>query len=541
MIGEAIDRLVGVFNPLSGVRRQQARRVIARGYEGAKPNRLTASRTPVNRSADSEMIGIGGADQMRAWARQLVRDNAYAWGVIDTIVSSVVGNGIKTMSTAENPDGSDKQETNEARDEVWEDWCEVCDVNGQYTFAEIQELAQREMVEAGECLVHYITTPKLKHRGITRPVPLALELIEADRLASDRDTYTQSRRSGNRIVRGVELDDLGKPVAYWVYPEHPTAPGVLRQEPVRLQAKNVRHLYRRDRIGQSRGVSWFAPVLTWLRDLGFYVDNELQASAVASCFTVAITHEDPPTADGVLAGEDAQDSTDANGNQYDNLEPGTIMHLGPGESISSENPGRPNSSAEPWINLMLRGIATGTGLSFETVARDYSKTTYSANRASQLEDRRRFRRWQQYLCRNLCQPTWDRFTEAAAIAGLDNFPSMVELLNNRRKAAPVNHQATGWEWVDPTKEQQASAASIDALQSTYQDEAGIRGRSWRKVMRQRAKEERLIKELDLKPNLAGGTLPAEPTDGPTGKEAEPDNIAKEAESEDEKEEAITSA
>ena len=35
----------------------------------------------------------------------------------------------------------------------------------------------------------------------------AIELIEADRLATDRDTYKVRAGGENKIVRGVELDD----------------------------------------------------------------------------------------------------------------------------------------------------------------------------------------------------------------------------------------------------------------------------------------------------------------------------------------------
>lgn len=493
MIGRLLDSMIGAFSPTAGVRRAHARKML-RSYQGAESNRLTNQRKPKNQSADSELAGPFGADAMRAWARELVRNNAYAWGVVDTIVSSVVGCGIKAQSMLETETGDDLEDINEKRDAVWDEWCDVCDINGQYHFYELQGIVQREIVEAGECLIHLVSVPQ-EYRGIHRPVPLALEVIEADRLALDYDTYRVKNRTDKRIVRGVELDDLGRPVAYYIYPNHPTEPYAANRDPQRIDAQNVLHLFRRDRIGQTRGISWFAPVVQWLRDLGVYVDNEIQASAVASCFGVAIKSDG--TLPGLTAPSTETDTVDDNGNTFEYLEPAMVVRLKTGESIESINPGRPNSASEPWISLMLRGIAVGTGLSYEIVARDYSKTNYSSNRASQLEDRRRFRRWQDYLRHHLCQPVWDRFTEAAAVAGRDEFPTMVELLANRRTAAPVEFQAPGWEWVDPTKEQMASEASIAAFQSTYQDELGAKGRNWRHVMRQRAKEERLKKELGL--------------------------------------------
>ena len=523
MIGRVLDYLVESINPQRGIKRRQARKLL-RAYSGAESNRLTNQSKPRNLAADTELGGPYGADAMRAWARKLVRDNAYAWGVVDTIVSSVVGCGINAQSMFETIEGEDVENLNWQRDGIWQEWSEVCDINGQYTFHEMQRIAQREIVEAGEVLIHLVTTPSNTYRGINRPVPFALELIEADRLAGDKDTYAIARQGDKRIVRGVELDDLGKPVAYWIYQDHPNAPYAWNRTPVRIDAKNIIHLFRRDRIGQSRGVSWFAPVMSWLRDLGVYVDNELQASAVASCFGVAIKTETPIPS---LLGGPGEDSADDNGNQFDYLEPAMIVRLRPGESVESINPGRPNSGSEPWINLMLRGIAVGTGLSYEVVARDYSQTSYSSSRTSQLEDRRRFRCWQQYLVQHMCQVIWDRFCEAAALAGNEAFPTMAELLENRRGVAPVEWQTPEWEWVDPQAEQAASQASIDALQSTYQVELGNRGRNWRQVFYQRAKEEQLKRQLGLATidekqmqtqlqASGGGAAAAEASAAPTG-------------------------
>jgi len=495
MITRIIDKAIEAVSPLQALRRMQARKVL-RSYLGAEPSRVSSGRTPKNQPADTELLGPFGADRLRAWSRELVRNNAYAWGVVDTIVSSVVGCGIKAQSVFETPEGDDIEEINDRRDSVWAEWCEVCDINGQYTLEEIQSVAQREVVEAGEVLIRKIRTPGSVYRGIYRPVPLALEIIEADRLAGDKDNYASrlTANGENRIIRGVEVDDTGRPVAYWIYPDHPLQPYSYTREPERVPASEIMHLFRRERVGQTRGVSWFAPVVAAIRDLGTYLDNELQASAVASCFTVAIKTETPL---GDLADPDGGSLVDSAGNRQRYIEPGMVMELAPGESVEGINPGRPATGAEPWIALILRQIAVGTGLSYETVARDYSQTSYSSSRTSQLEDRRRFRCWQQYLIRHLLQPTWDAFFDAASISGARGFPTPSDVLADRRKVSPVEWQTPEWEWVDPQSEQAAAKDAIDSFMSDYQTELGSRGRAWRAVFYQRKKEQDLKKKLGL--------------------------------------------
>lgn len=468
-----------------------------RSYHGAEPSRINGNKRPKNQAADTELMGPFGADALRAWARALVRDNAYAWNVVDTIVSNVAGEGICPLSTYETPEGEDVEGINEIRDAVWSEWCETCDINGEMTFAEIQCLALREMVEAGEVLIRFIPTSSKEYKGIRRPVPLALEIIEADRLALERDTFASkvATSGGNKVIRGVELDDKNRPIAYWVYPEHPNSPYTVRnQTPERIPAAQIIHLFRRERVGQTRGVTWFAPIMSWLRDLGVYVDNEIQASAVASCFGVVVKTETPI---GNLINPDGSDENDSAGNRLSYLEPALVSYLNPGESIETVNPGRPNSASEPWINLMLRGICAGTGTSYEGVSKDFSKTSYSSSRTSKLEDRPRYKRWQNYLIAHFCQPIWDEFCNAAARDGVEGFPTSTELLDARRRLAPVEWQTPEWEWVDPASEQSAASDAIKSFMSTYQDELGGRGRSWRATFYQAAKEHNLRRKLGL--------------------------------------------
>ena len=497
MITRFIDSVVSAVSPIAGLRRQAARKALARSYQGAEPSRVSSNRHPKNLPADQELMGPYGADRLRAEARRLVRDNSYAWGVVDTIVSSVVGAGIQAQSTFETPEGDDIEDVNDLRDKAWSEWSEVADINGRLTLEEIQIIALREMVEAGEVLIRVVNLPSTEYRGITRPIPMALEIIEADRLATDRDTYSTGvdRGNGHRVIRGIKVDESGKPLAYMIYDDHPLQPYAVSRTPKEIPAREIIHLFRQDRVGQTRGVTWFAPALASIRDLGTYLDNELQASAIASCFTAAIKTETPL---GNLSDPETGSGIDKAGNRERYIEPGLIFDLNPGESVDIINPTRPNTSAGEWTKVILRGIAVGTGLSYEVVARDYSQTSYSSSRTSQLEDRRRFRIIQKYIIRHLLQPVWDRFCDAASRTNLDGFPGPSDLLSDRRRFTPVEWQTPKWEWVDPGVEQQTSESGINSFTATYSEVLGAQGLNWRTVFYQRAKEDRVLQKLNLR-------------------------------------------
>lgn len=491
-----LDKVIGYFAPTSALKRAHARNVltrIQRSYNGAETTRLSGKRNR-NQSADQELMGPHGGDALRAGGRESVRNNAYAWNVVDTLVSTIIGDGITAQSTFETVAGEDIEDVNDIRDKKFEDWCKVCDINGRLHFLEMQALAQREMAEAGEVLVRKIKTPKNEYNGISRPVPLALEMIEADRLAVDHDTYI-ARSTSNRVVRGIEMDDKGKPIAYWIYPDHPNAVYTkLARTPERVVASEIIHLFRMERVGQSRGASWLHPSMAHLRDLSIYIDNELQSSAVAACFGVAVTTETPI---GTLFAPDEGDTTDSVGNTFEHIEPGMVARLGVNESIECINPGRPNAASEPWISLLLRGVAAGTGTSYEAVSKDFSKTSYSSSRTSKLEDRPRTKRSQNYIVWHFCQDVWDAFCDQAAVAGIESFPTSSELLEDRSKYAPVEWQRPELEWVDVSAEQSSAESSLNSFTDTYQNVLGARGLSYRSVFYQRAKEDKLRKKLGL--------------------------------------------
>lgn len=503
MIGEIFDKAVSVFNPSIAAKRAHARNVFKkiteRGYDAAKRDRTNSRWATANQSADLEMFAQ--ADFVRGRARDLVRNNAYAKGILRAIVRNVVGRGIMPQAQIEG-----REELNEKLESLWAKWSDVADVTGRLSFPEIQRLALWEVHEAGECLIHFV---KSDDRG--RPLPLAIELIEADRLAGDETSIRLARRTTeNEIRRGVELDDAGRPIAYWLYPSNPNDVNTRFHRPERHPAENFIHLYKQDRIGQTRGMSSFAPIVLWLKNLHFYTENELQASAVASCFTVAIKTMGGPV-DAPLDDTIDLSSSDADGNAFEYLQPGLVTRLFPGEELEMVNPSRPNAQADAWINLMLRSMAVGMGLSYERLTRDYSSTNFSSNRASDLEDRREFRPEQDWLIRALCVPTWHRFLEQVVIEEVDaELLSAIELLTDFDGLTAHRWQPPGWEWVDPKNQATANHQGLEDNTTTLAEILGERGIDWRETLQQKAKEKELIEELGLEPDEEEQSLENEP-------------------------------
>jgi len=500
MIGEWLDNVISVFSPASAAKRAYARNVYkkqsTRAYEAARIDRTTAPWVANSLSADRALYGE--ADRVRNRVRDLVRNNAYARGAVDAIVANSVGCGITPK-----PSIKDEQERNDAILDKWNRWCEVADIGGRLHFYEMQGLCVRELVEAGENLINTINLEPDQLGG----VPFALELIEAERIASETDVFRGRNGTSDQAIirRGVEVDAKGRAIAYWLYPNNPNdlnAMGVY--EAKRVDSEQLLHVFRVERIGQTRGISWLAPAVLRLRDLEMYLENELQASAVAACFSVAIKTVDSGGSWGDLNTPSGQDSTDSNDDRLTRLQPGIVSHLMPNESIEVINPNRPNSAADVFLAIMLRSIGVACGLSYELVSRDYSRANYSSIRSGSLEDQRRFRPLQKFLTWRVCQPIYRAWFRQAVLAqeagqsGLEMFPTMSEYIADPDHWLRCAWRAPGWDWVDPLKDVQAAALEVkegfrsrgDIIEANY-------GGDVRETFTELANEKTLAEELDL--------------------------------------------
>lgn len=495
MIGELVDSVISVFAPATAARRAHARAVYQkttkRYYEAARQDRTTNPWSAGAASADRTLAGK--ADVTRNRVRDLVRNNAYARGAVDAIVANVVGCGITPK-----PAIRDDQDRNDAILVKWNQWCEQADITKHLHFCEMQALAIRECVEAGEMLVNRINLEP-DHLG---NVPLALEMIEAERFASDTDLYRQTRAI--QIRRGVEVNAHGEPIAYWLYPTNPSDLGYSGvSEPERHDSADYLHIFRQDRIGQTRGISWLAPAVLRLRDLEMYLENELQASAVAACFGVVIKTIDSGNSWGALNTPDGQESTDSNSDRLERLQPGIVSHLMPGEDIEVVNPMRPNAAADAFLAVMLRSIGVACGLSYELISRDYSRANYSSIRSGSLEDQRRFRPIQKFLIWRMCQPIYRTWFRQAVLAkesgqrGLDMFPTLGEYIESPEEWTRCNWRAPGWDWVDPLKDVQAAAIEVKEGFRSRGDIIEANGGDLRETFTELHEENELATELEL--------------------------------------------
>ncbi len=130
--------------------------------------------------------------------------------------------------------------------------------------------------------------PESVDRGVAALVPRPLQFLEGD--------YIDHRKNGDiqghgHAHLGVELDDDGKRVAYWLFRMHPGE--MIYTEPMsyisdRVPAREVIHLYEPLRLGQMRGVPWFSPGIVDARNIKTYQESERVRKRIEACIAAVV-------------------------------------------------------------------------------------------------------------------------------------------------------------------------------------------------------------------------------------------------------------
>lgn len=496
-LAERIDDVVGFFSPMSAARRKaaryMARNLFGSDYRGARNDRLNYDWTARGSSADEALLA--DLPYLRNRSRDLVRNNPYAAGAVDTVSVNVVGSGLRPQSRiASEQIGISKDAADQFQRDaeyVWNQWVPFADAAGRMDFYDIEFLITRQILENGEALI----LPMMVEDPADRPLSIALQVIEADRLATP-----PSMTANKKIRSGVEMGDRGQPIAYWIKSTHPGDISVglpshgdyIRYPAYRKDGhRNILHLYPLLRPGQSRGVPFFSPAMQYFKDMAAYMEAEIVAARIAACFAIFVESPDSAV---IPSMKDARTDS-ASGRKKSWIEPGMMQHLAPGETISSFAPNRPNPSAEPFLNQILRAIGSSLGLPYELFVKDFTKSNYSNMRGALLEARRFFQQRRAFLSKYFCQPCWSMVLEEAYLRNKLPAPRFYENYYGYTRSRWI---AGPWGWVDPTNEIDASLTAIDGNISTMSDEIAAQGQDVEEVIEQRAKEKAFIKKMEQK-------------------------------------------
>lgn len=433
---------------VSSARVSPTRARVVNLYDGASTGtrRTTGWRAPTTYANDS----LNYLTTLRDRSRAAVRNDGYGKGIIDKLVSNIIGTGINPLSQAPDP------EIRTRIQQLWLAWTDESDADGLLDWFGQQAQAVRSWLEGGDAFVRL--RPRLPQDGLT--VPLQIQILEGEFCPI---TLNQLSTTGNRIRAGVEFSRIGKRVAYWF---HASRPGDLQDIDVgqlrRVPAELASHLFEPWRAGQIRGLPHLTQALIKLHELDKFDDATLLRQQLANLFVAFVTRPAQTLEESTvhpLTGEAVEDVSDLPTLQF---EPGIFQELAPGEEVTFSEPPDAGSGYPAFMKQQLFAVSAATGVPYEVITGDMSGVNDRTVRVILHEFRRRVQAWQHHVVAyQFCRPIWRAWLDRAVLSGAVPIPP-ADYAARVREWTAVKWMPHGWPYLHPVQDVEADKKAIRA-------------------------------------------------------------------------------
>lgn len=384
----------------------------------------------------------GSISKLRARGRDIARNTGPGARFTEMFVTNIVGHsGFACRHKFRGADGELVEDVNKVLDAEWyRFWEGRVTLDGRQCGVEFLQNTARTWVPDGETFMR-----KWYGQG---DYGLALEPIDADRVD---ETYNRDRDRDGRgeIQLGIEFDELGRRVAYYVLPEG-AKPFGASADHKKIPASEIHHLFIPRRINQPRAVTLFAPVIWAMRTLAKYQEAELFASLAGACFmgffeqTEDLGGFDFNTAVGQTAGAAGQSQPKA---VKLGGRPASFEVLAKGLKLNTFKPEHPTTAHEPFVKSSKRDIASGLNCSYNIHANDGEGISYSTGRIFENADRDSWRVGQFFMARQTMDSIHDAWLEVAVMSGKLKLGTY-----DWKQFRPVDWMPRGWKSMDQSKD-----------------------------------------------------------------------------------------
>lgn len=458
-----------------------ARRLTAR-YDAAQTTTQNTLHWANADALSADAAASSGVRQvLRNRARYELANGGYAVGMLKQKANDLVGTGPRLQMLTSD------EAANEWIEAEWKRWCDVT------RFAKTLRTACRARIRDGEAVGLIRANPRLPTLA-----KVWLRLFECDRLTTPDLLPLRSNR-----VDGIDFDEYGNPIRYWLLDEHPGDSVSGPQKATPYPAEYVVHWFDEDRPEQHRGVSEFTPSLSLLADHRRFLKATIRAAETAAEIAATIQSDQPVNTD-----DPAPDPMDTV-----NLEFGTAMVLPGGYKIGQIKAEHPTTTLADYNEqivaeearplLMPANIATGNSSKYNYASGRLDNQSYDLANTIDRDDLRIV------IVDPVCA-FWLRETLSAK-SGIA--PRDINL-------ADYPHE---WHWdtrghVDPSKESASQDTDLKNGSLTFPTLYAKQGRDWRTEFAKQAEAlgmsfeeyQEALREVLLKSGSASRTNAAQP-------------------------------
>lgn len=392
------------------------------------------------------------------------------------------------------PASSDR-EWNRNAAKWWNDWEDFCDLTSLQHFGTIQSLVARSWFIDGEVFI-IKTNGRIRKDGQSFP---RIQLIESHRVETPQNLY-----GDKNVIDGIQIDDRGRPVGYWVRDDS-GGPFAQTENYKFIDAENMVHIFEPSRPGMYRGLSMLYPVLNDLHDLDDLQILEMDAAKEAAKTTNVIQtksgelNEDDLRrqrmlgrgTDGTSGGSSAERTQ-----YYEDVFQARAKVLQTGDEFKQFVSGRPSVAVQTYWEYLVSKICAGVGISKLLV---FPWSMQGTVVRADLDVAATFFRSRSYVLGGKFQDVW-RFAVGWATRNnldLSDPPSDWNRVTMRPPRS-VN--------VDVGRNSNALIAEYEAGLRTLEWICSELGEDWRDVLREKAVELAEADELEKEFKLPQGSL-----------------------------------
>lgn len=424
--------------------------------------------------------------QLVLWSRELEENNGIYNKLLDLFEQYTVGpKGLQFI-----PNSSDTAWNRKAR-EWWTGWERVCDLTSLQHFGTIQSLIARTWFKDGEVFI--LKTYGRDRDGVKRP---RIQLIECHRVRSPMAPPLPTR-----IFDGVEVNEIGRPVAYWI------SSGLDDKEVVRVDAANIVHVFEPTRANQYRGIPIPYPVLNDMVDLQQLQGYEkLKAKDNADVSRVFKTNSGEVPAGQVRQAKFSDAGTtntgaatqEARTRYYEKATGGKVIALLPNEEMDEHRFEGVSAGSQYQHEYMLSQICAGVGISKLLV---FPSSMQGTVVRADLDTCNQFFRSRSEVIANAVMLIYQWALGEAIFANEAGvgvgIPADYRKVTVRPPRSPN---------VDVGRNSSALIAEYSAGWRTLEGICGEMGEDWVAVLRQRAQELATAKAIETEFDIPAGSL-----------------------------------
>lgn len=439
--------------------------VIHNRYEASYPSGTRSWMPGIVQSANKDIDHWSRYEVSRR-ARYLYKNSPVTRGIINWIVTYVIGTGIKPVPATGSPGWNDV-----ARN-IFNDWAARADLQTRNSFWELQRVITQSILLDGD-IGTYLTRST---EGRPRLQLLEHQLITGDDL-SGRDKW---------IRDGVEVDTSGRPVRYHVKPNDEANAVPVPEDLMVLH-------YFVERAGQHRGISILHSAINTIHDLEEICALEKQSVKIHSSNEGVIELAGGMDLEDIFRDTDYEtDGTgavdcDAKQKFYREVLGAETKVLHPGDKYNPLSSDRPSPAWQGFVSHLLDSIALSIGVPPSVLFNQ--KKGGADTRRDLAAAARSFSRMQQSLSHQ-----FQRIYEHVVYT---------EWLRGNINVLPNDWRRVNWHFpqsitVDYGRDSKADVENIKMGLDTLENLYGAYGMDWKEQIEQRAREEQFIREMSTR-------------------------------------------